>query len=782
MATSSFIIRVARGALLCLWASAAGAQSEASIDAVLAALRHSGVDVIYSTDLVTPSMPLVAPLQSREPLQRAREALAPYGLMLQEVGADRYVVRRAPAPVVAPPAVPPLVTQSRAALDEISVYASQYTFGMDETGEPKSLSSVDIDRIPGDDANALRATRLLPGVASNGSSRAYIRGSPLDDVLIRFDGVSLSDPFHMKDFQSLLSAFDTAAIDRMDVYSGGFPARYGTRSAAVIDVTPRSVRSGYEFSVGASRFAYEMSSVGHASQWPLDWLATVRRNSPDIARKPGDGQLPGAPQFTETVGRVRWHPDSATAWSVGWLLLDDRTSLSTRPAQETATARYRDEYVWTALDADIDPALHSHTVVALSDAGRLRDGALRIGAAVSGHVGDDRSFTRAELRSEWSFNPSPQWGVDYGLEANQARARLLYSRTEHFQGFIARGFGVPVDNSLSDNITPQDAAYASWAALRHRWAALEAEIGVRFDEQDYHRFGVREQWSPRLNLRYDFASQWHLYGSWGHFTQAQRPEEWRVDAAQTLPDPPELAIHSTLGLAYESSPRTRLGLEVYRKRWTHVSPYYDNTLEKLTLVPDLIPDRVLLAPRASESVGVELSAHRAFSQTLDGWATYTWSRVSDDFSNTSVLRGWDQPHALSSGLTWKTGPVSSEVVAGWHRGWPSTPFAFIPGTHISGPGLPGTRFSSAAVILGPRNSQRWGNFFTLDVRSSWVVAFERSELSVWVEAINSTNRRNPCCDRFFAPEATQDTAITERDAWFARAFDVGFTWRFHERR
>lgn len=768
-----------------LWASVAGAQSETSIDEVLAALRRNGVDVIYSTDLVTGSMPLVAPLRSSEPLERAREALAPYGLVLQSVGANRYVVKRAPAAAASAQApsnsAPPAVTDNPVVLEEISVYASQYTLGVGDTGEPKSLSSIDIDRIPGDDANALRATRLLPGVASNGS-RAYIRGSPLDDVLIQFDGVSLSDPFHMKDFQSLLSAFDTAAIDRMDVYSGGFPVRYGTRSAAVIDVTPRSLRSGYENTIGASRFAYEMSSVGHALQWPLDWLATVRRNAPDIARKPGDGRIPGEPQFTETVGRVRWHPQDGTAWSVGWLLLDDRTSLATKPAQEMATARYRDEYVWTAFDVDIDDRLRSHTVLALSDAGRLRDGSLQIGGAVSGHVDDDRSFTRAELRSDWSLNLSPQVGLDYGVEASKTHARLQYERTEHFQGFIARGFNRVAENSLADNIGPQELAYASWGAVRRRWASLEAELGIRFDGQDYHTFGSHQQWSPRLNLRYDLASHWHLYGSWGHFTQAQRPEEWRVDAAQVRPDLPELAIHSTFGLAYESSQQTRFGLEVYRKRWTHVSPYYDNTLEKLTLVPDLIPDRVLIAPRSSESAGVEFSAHRAFSATLDGWASYAWSRAIDDFANTSVLRSWDQPHTLSSGLTWKTGPVSSEMVLGWHSGWPSTPFTFIPGTHISGPGMPGTHFSSATIVLGPRNSVRWGNFFTLDVRSSWVIPFDRSELSVWAEAINSTNRRNPCCDRFLAPNDNQDTAITERDAWFARAFDIGFTWRFHDRR
>ncbi|HEY6923719.1 MAG TPA: TonB-dependent receptor, partial [Steroidobacteraceae bacterium] len=620
MATSSLVRHLASIAFLWVWMGAAEAQSVSSVVDVLGALRGSGVDVIYSTDLVTPSMQLVAPLRSQSALDRAREALRPYGLILRSVSLNRYVVTRAPdtpaaAPVPQQPAadIPPQVAS---ALAEISVYASQYTLGGSDTGEPKSFSSVDIDRIPGDHDNALRATRLLPGVASNGSSRAYIRGSSLDDVLLEFDGVTLFDPFHMKDFQSLLSAFDTEAIDRMDVYSGGFPVQYGTRSGAVIDIAPRTLSSGYECTIGASKLAYEASSVGRAEVWPVDWLATVRNSAPEVAERPGNGRTLGAPQFTESVGRVRWRPGVDTAWTLGWLLLDNRTSLATIPTAETSVARYRDEYVWTAFDADVLEGLHSHAMLALTDAGRTRDGSLRLGGIVSGRVGDNRSFSGGQLRNDWTYRVNPRLTFDYGLEATESSARLRYGRIEHFNSMIVAAFGRPSDNSLHAIVTPEEMAYATWASIRRRWAPLEVELGVRFDAQKYESFAARQQWSPRINVRYDIAARWHLYGSWGHFTQAQRPEEWRVEEAQAAPDLPELAIHSTLGVAYESSHQAYFSMEVYRKRWTNVSPYYDNTLQKVTLVPDLIPDRVRIAPADSRSMGVELSAHRVFSASL----------------------------------------------------------------------------------------------------------------------------------------------------------------------
>jgi hypothetical protein len=591
--------------------------------------------------------------------------------------------------------------------------------------------------------------------------------------LIEFDGVTLSDPFHVKDFQSLLSAFDTAAIGRMDIYSGGFPAKYGTRSGAVIDVAPRSISSGYEFTVGASLLAYNMSTLGQASQWPVDWLATVRTSAPDVAERPGNGRTLGAPQFTESVGRIRWHPDSDSVLTLGWLLLDDRTALVTSPAEETSTARYRDEYVWTAYDASFGEQLHSRTTLAWSEAGRTRNGALMIADVATGHVDDTRNFSRAEFRSDWSFEPLPRLAIDYGTEATDARADLQYDRVERFQNFIAGGFDRPADNSLLARAVPEESTYALWGAARQRWASFEAEVGGRLDGQRYEGFAPRQQWSPRLNLRYDMATQWHLYGSWGHFTQAQRPEEWRIEGAQSSPDLPELAVHSTLGIAYEPSARTHISLEAYHKHWSNVSPYYDNSLESLTLVPDLMPDRVLIVPSAAEASGLELSAHRRFSPSLEGWTNYAWSRAVDHFSDTSVLRSWDQPHALTSGLTWTEGMVGAETVVGWHRGWPRTPFAFIPAADFAPP----------SVTLGGRNSSRWGNYFTVDVRSSLAVPLRHSDFSIWAELTNSTDRHNPCCDRFMPLQtAAVDPTIAQPNSWFPRTFDVGFTWRFSDRR
>ena len=87
----------------------------------------------------------------------------------------------------------------------------------------------------GDDP--LRAVSRLPGAAaSDFTAKANIRGGEADEMLVRFDGLRLFNPFHFKDFQSLFSTIDPGIIRGIDVYTGAFPAAFGDRMSGVIDI------------------------------------------------------------------------------------------------------------------------------------------------------------------------------------------------------------------------------------------------------------------------------------------------------------------------------------------------------------------------------------------------------------------------------------------------------------------------------------------------------------------------------------------------------------------
>src|SRR5262249_32191072 len=144
-----------------------------------------------------------------------------------------------------------------------------------------------LEQVPGAQRDVMGAIHAVPGLASNLSSRPYVRGAFLEDVSVRFDGIPMIDPFHFKNFQNLISAFDPSTVERLDVSPVGFPAKYGTRSAAVFDITPRTLDSGYEHRLGANLLSYDLSTVGQMDHWPLQWLATARHSSThDIGLQP----------------------------------------------------------------------------------------------------------------------------------------------------------------------------------------------------------------------------------------------------------------------------------------------------------------------------------------------------------------------------------------------------------------------------------------------------------------------------------------------------------------
>jgi len=742
-----------------------------SVVSLLEAMRAGGVNVIYSSDLVPPDLPAPTASPGVELVVRIREALASHGLMLREIGPSRYIVTRAPAgststAAPAAPAAPVALPEPQ----EVSVYASRYDLGTDALGEPRMLSQTQIEQTPGSQDDALRATRVIPGVVSNLSTRPYIRGSFVDDVLVRFDGVPLADPFHLKNFQSMVSAFDPAAVQRIEVYSGGYPVSYGTRSGGVINIEPRSLRSGHENTLGASLLTYDASTVGRSDSWPVEWLATLRHSATGIVLKPVNAQK-GEPRFLDTLGRIKWHQGDGDgdAWTLGWLLLDDRIQLGTDTADESTNAQSTDEYLWLAREDQWSERLSARTVLSSASGERQRSGTLDEPGIGFSSLDENRNFASVALSSLWTYRRNDRVSWVFGAEAAQASADLRYTRAGEFSEVIASGFGRPADNTLVASARPEMDSYAGFVSARRQWRQMEIELGLRIDGERYDGAGLRNEISPRLNARYDVARSWRLYGSWGRFTQAQRVDEWRLEDPQTIPDPTSIAVHTVLGVVYEPDDSYRASFELYRKRWTQVRPYYDNLLDTLSLVPDLTVDRVRVAPLGSDAVGAELTVRRSLNAGIDVWGSYSTSLVSDDFANReNVRRSWDQPHALSLGLDWTRKSWKASAMLGWHRGWPRTQVAW-------------SGNDGDALRVGARNASRWGNYFTTDLSASRTTSLSGGDLTIRVDVTNATDRSNDCCAHLVSGASPDVSSAVERGSWLPRVINVGVTWRFGHR-
>ena len=65
-----------------------------SLHAALDELRESGLELVYSTALVTDDMRVLREPDSQDPVERAREILTPHGLALKEADGFYLVVRQ----------------------------------------------------------------------------------------------------------------------------------------------------------------------------------------------------------------------------------------------------------------------------------------------------------------------------------------------------------------------------------------------------------------------------------------------------------------------------------------------------------------------------------------------------------------------------------------------------------------------------------------------------------------------------------------------------------------
>jgi len=740
--------------LLACCAIAAGQTTAraATVESALQALRQSGVDVIYSSELVPPSLAAPEAGADETPLERATAALAANGLALRAMGPNTYVVvRSTPAEDIGPP---------EALMEEVSVYASRYAIAAG-LAEPHDVAVSDIERVPGSHDDALRALHSLPGIASNASARPYIRGSLSEDVLVRYDGIPLLDPYHLKNFQSLISAIDPAGIESIEVFSGGFPVQYGTRSGGVIDVSAPSYREGYEIRANASLLSAGVSTLGKADDLPIEWLGAIRHSVVDMI-DPVEDSI-GKPEFSDSLGRLRYETEQG-AWTLGWLLLDDRLELGSTDDDERATARYRDEYVWLARDHRFDNSLHTRASLVITSAERGRVGTLTNPGVAMGALDETRSFNGFDFVNDWTYRRSEKSSYTFGAELGATRADYRYTRHSEFSPEIAAAFSRGLVEDLDYAVRPEIVTYALYAANRRKWQHFEAELGLRLDAQHYigGDDSNHTQVSPRLNLRYDFANEWRLYGSIGRFTQAQHVEEWRVEEAQQTPDSAQVSIHSIVGLEYDTADGLRLGIEAYSKRWTTVVPYFDNQLDPLALLPDLTPDRIRLAPHASEATGLEFSVRKPLTDSFTAWGTLSWSRVADDFPPRDVLRSWDQPVSVTAGLAWKGSNAGISGLLGWHTGWPRTPFELAP------------------LQIGARNADRWGDYLTLDLRGSWIWTYASGDLTAVVDVTNATNRSNPCCVLLDRDEGSSLTPETE--TWLPTIVNIGVTYRWRSSR
>lgn len=776
--------RPARGALACAIYLTAFSQASAgdfeqlSLDQALEILETRGLRILYSSDLVQPWMRVQSEPVATDARSILNEIVAPYALQAVDGPNGALLLVRATPPTTSVDSVgdaarraADLVEAPTPPLEEVIVSASQYRFLREHTVSLTSIAAADLQLLPDIGDDPMRAMTRLPGTAgSEFGAKANLRGGEADETLIRFDGLRLQNPFHLKDFQSTFSTIDPAVVGAMRVHAGGFPAVFGDRMSGVVEIDPIAPTEPAYREVALSFFNVSALAAGRFGTEEGDWLVSGRRGNLDLLVDVVNSKI-GRPRYHDFYGRASRRVTDSLTVSGNLLVFDDAIVLFDSDHEEEARAEYRDAYYWARFAYRPNDALSGTVLVSHSDLDSSRRGHADQEGIASGSLRDERAFTIDALQVEGSWHFAPRALLQFGGEWRGMRGNYDYSDDVEFDVlFLTEGAATETSRTSFRKVRADGDQYGGYANLRvEASSALTADVGLRWDQQTLTSDN-NDQVSPRLSLLYALGERTHLRASWGRFYQAQAVSELQIADGEIDFFPPQRSNHLVAGLEHRLGGGTQIRLEAYRKDYRQVRPRYENLLNTFVLLPELKPDRIRIAPERAEAKGVELTLRHNGGRPLGWWLSYSWSSVKDEIGNVRFPRSWDQTQLVTGGLAWQSERWELSLAGTYHTGWPTTAVEIVATEPIP------------LVATQKRNSRRLGSYRTLDVRVARKFRMESAgTLTAFLEVNNVLNRRNECCVEYeMESEDVPGELVLDRStrSYLPLVPSLGFVWRF----
>jgi hypothetical protein len=589
------------------------------------------------------------------------------------------------------------------------------------------------------EADVLRALEVLPGVVSTSdfSSAFNVRGGSADQNLILLDGFPIYNPFHLG---GMFSVFNADMVSRVELLSGGFPARYGGRVSSVLSVESDAGEAGTEVQAGVSLLATRVAvgvdlpdllsgSIGlHSGRARL----SVRRSYFDQLLRPFFDfpyHLTDVQLYAET-----WTPGGGRLAITGYT---GRDVLNLTGA-DSFPLRVRWDWGNDVIGASwLMPVRGTGTFEA-------RIGASRFGTGIS----------------------FPEFGdTDFRSKVGQLLARADLSTAT---GPIRLGVGIAGDRIAYDNRAEtggtvfRETGEPGWLAGAYGQAGWRAgewlmEAGVRGDVWLPEGGSGAAVLQPRLALKYFIGSGDQALklaaGRYAQFAHSLRDEElplgidiWVLSgtrAPRVLSDQVQAGLEGYIGDAWFGA------LEAYYRRFdgvvtTNAADDPDDPNDDLLAGTGLSygadfyvrRERGRIRPMLAVSwlrAWREFETDTGAETVLQRYAPIFDRRVDIDLVVQAML-----PRALELGLRWNLGtglpytrPVGAYVYHDYSlidRGW-----------HFRAAGSDTAR---SAIVLGPRNAERYPAYHRLDVSLRKTYRRQWGTLTPHLDVLNVYDRRN----------------------------------------
>ena len=699
---------------------------------ILGKYKTAGYDIIYSDALVTDELINRKNPSPNDPLLRLKQILLQFNLTLwyDDITGAQFIVAQ---PLPANVSHEHSKTKVHHAIEEVIVTSSTYRLKQDFNKGARNITARDIENTPTRASDPVQIINTLPGIASSGlSAKPNIRGGDSDELLIVFDNIELLDPFHLKDFQSLISGINALTVQTMDIYTGGYPVHFGGKMSGVMNIATKDYVDDFNNQLSFNPFATSIQTQGSTADEGFGWLLSARRGNLDDTLEGLDVDI-GTPRFHDVFAKSHWQITDEINVSVGYLAIQDDITLSQIDGEQTelASSKFTSQYGWVTLDVNHSSRSKSQWILTSADIKSDRTGSLFEPETPTSSVGtltDKRDFDIVRLEYLNQSKIDNQHYIESGFRFEYDRADYEYHAQAEL-GELATLLGNSREVDTSVIASPSGMAGSIFTSYRYvPYTALSLEAGLRFDAQQYYAYTAR-QFSPRIALRYALTDTLFFKSNAGIFFQSPSISELNVSSGQSEFYSPQKSKHYILGLEYLALSDFQISIETYVKTVNNPKPRSENILNPYVFLPEISPDRVELYPDKVKGKGFEVRVDYSITDDIRTWLSFTTSEVDDVINDKAILRRWNQTQAIRTGFNfnYKSWAVDSQIQ--WHRGWRETK-------------LPSTVENLDEALIYERNNRELPEYFAWDVRVSYEWLKPNYAVKAYLEILNFTDHDN----------------------------------------
>lgn len=179
-----------------------------------------------------------------------------------------------------------------------------------------------VQKLPpaGGEVDVIRSLQTLPGISTvgEGANGYNVRGGSVDQNLILIDNMPVFNPTHML---GLFSLFPADGIRELQIYKGSIPAKYGGRTASVLDVKlAEPDMNKFSIKGGVGMISNRLSADLPIVKNKLGWITSNRISfngylidlyNSDFFNNFRKRKLPDAdPRFYDLTNKITWRPTS----------------------------------------------------------------------------------------------------------------------------------------------------------------------------------------------------------------------------------------------------------------------------------------------------------------------------------------------------------------------------------------------------------------------------------------------------------------------------------------